>query len=245
MTPEQHAALSTKVRQILLVESQTTAMSNQLAALKEDGVPDIALRDIKDARDALRRTAQRWKRQLGREWRDLPVMQWASTVHGLGDAVVLTLGTIPRLVDFANPAKLWKYGGLAPGMGPKKGENHKYSRDLKSFAIKRLAEPCVKQRESPYRAVYDMRRAHTELTHPEWSDGHHYNDALRITAKAILLDLWLVANNRNPRVGQPRTDSQNECAAPDSTHKPAGGQSRNDAHRALAPAGTQLTRQAA
>lgn len=43
---------------------------------------------------------------------------------------------------------------------------------------------------SPYRVVYDTRRAHTATTHPDWSDGHSHNDALRIASKAILRDLW-------------------------------------------------------
>lgn len=214
MTPEQHAALSAKVRQIILMERQVTGLTNQLASLKEDGVPDVAVAEIEAARDDIRRVVKRWKRQLGRTWSDLPVVEWASEVHGLGDAVVLTLGVIPPLTDFPNPAKVWAYGGLAPGYGPKNGQNHKYSRELKAFAIKRMADPCMKQRESPYRAVYDDRRAHTELTHPEWSDGHHHNDALRITAKAILLDMWLVAHGKEPKVGHAMRGTQRTPARP-------------------------------
>jgi hypothetical protein len=44
---------------------------------------------------------------------------------------------------------------------------------------------------SPYRVTYDERRQHTADTHPKWPDGHSHNDALRITAKAILRDLWI------------------------------------------------------
>jgi len=43
---------------------------------------------------------------------------------------------------------------------------------------------------SPYRVVYDRRRAHTALTRPDWTDGHRHNDALRVASKAILRDLW-------------------------------------------------------
>ncbi len=48
---------------------------------------------------------------------------------------------------------------------------------------------------SPYRVVYDLRRAHTAVTHPEWTDGHSHNDALRIAAKEILKDLWRAARD--------------------------------------------------
>jgi len=48
---------------------------------------------------------------------------------------------------------------------------------------------------SPYRVVYDARRAHTATTHPEWTDGHSHNDALRVASKAILRDLWRAARD--------------------------------------------------
>jgi hypothetical protein len=46
---------------------------------------------------------------------------------------------------------------------------------------------------SPYRVVYDQRRARTATSHPEWTDGHSHNDALRVASKAILRDLWRAA----------------------------------------------------
>jgi hypothetical protein len=48
--------------------------------------------------------------------------------------------------------------------------------------------PC-----SPYRRVYDKRRAHTATTHPEWTDGHSHNDGLRVASKEILKHLWRAA----------------------------------------------------
>jgi len=71
-----------------------------------------------------------------------------------------------------------------------------------------VAESCIKQMSSPYRAVYDARRAHTaERLHAvecvrcgpsgkpaqpgsPWSAGHQHADALRIVAKTILRELW-------------------------------------------------------
>jgi len=48
---------------------------------------------------------------------------------------------------------------------------------------------------SPYRIVYDARRAHTVVTHPEWTPLHALNDALRVTSKEILKDLWRAARD--------------------------------------------------
>jgi hypothetical protein len=47
------------------------------------------------------------------------------------------------------------------------------------------------RRRSPYRDTYDLRRAHT-AERDDWTDGHKHADALRITGKHILRDLWIV-----------------------------------------------------
>jgi hypothetical protein len=38
---------------------------------------------------------------------------------------------------------------------------------------------------------YALRRAKTAVTHPDWTDGHAYSDALRVMMKAFLRDLWV------------------------------------------------------
>jgi hypothetical protein len=73
---------------------------------------------------------------------------------------------------------------------------------------------------SPYRVVYDDRRMHTAFSHPEWTAGHSQNDALRITAKAILRDLWREAKRIHET-----TD---------------GGQRDRDIHPRLAAVGTNI-----
>lgn len=46
---------------------------------------------------------------------------------------------------------------------------------------------------SPFRLIYERRRAHTSVTHPDWEPGHSHNDGLRITAKEVLKALWIEA----------------------------------------------------
>lgn len=70
-----------------------------------------------------------------------------------------------------------------------KGQRANWSTEAKTRAYL-IATSCIKQARSPYRATYDTRRAHTATTHPDWTPGHSHNDALRITSKAILRDLW-------------------------------------------------------
>lgn len=71
----------------------------------------------------------------------------------------------------------------------KKGVKSNWSGNAKMRAYL-IAESCIKQSRSPYRATYDARRAHTAVTHPDWPLGHSHNDALRIVSKAVLRDLW-------------------------------------------------------
>lgn len=210
----QHAALSSTARQVLLLEKTCTAIANQIAALRKDGVPDLDMAGVIEAKEAIARDVKRWKRRIARDHKSVAAVAWSRGVLGLGDAVALFLGIVPPLNEFANVAKLWKYCGLAPSQGKGKGKESAYSWDAKSFAIVRLAEPCMKCKGSPYRATYDARRAQTFLTHPEWTDGHSHRDALRITAKAILRDLWAVENGRVPGEGHRPCGPQDLYAEP-------------------------------
>lgn len=58
------------------------------------------------------------------------------------------------------------------------------------------AAPCTC---SPFRVKYDARRARTQVTRPEWTDGHRHNDALRVASKEILKQLWRAAKSWHDR----------------------------------------------
>ena len=70
---------------------------------------------------------------------------------------------------------------------------------IATSCLKQVAKPCVVNdhaqglrecRCSPFRLKYEERRRHTAVTHPDWSDGHSHNDALRVTSKEILKQIW-------------------------------------------------------
>jgi len=68
-----------------------------------------------------------------------------------------------------------------------------------------IAEGCMKNRQSPYRVVYENRRLVT-ATRDGWTAGHQHADALRIVAKEILRDLWIASDAEGPALGRnPRT----------------------------------------
>lgn len=97
-----------------------------------------------------------------------------------------------RALDSSNPGH-WSVDTQYPTAGVaakrKKGVKSNWSGNAKMRAYL-IAESCIKQSRSPYRATYDARRAHTAVTHPDWPLGHSHNDALRIVSKAVLRDLW-------------------------------------------------------
>lgn len=43
----------------------------------------------------------------------------------------------------------------------------------------------------PYGEVYAKRRAHTAITHPDWTKQHSRMDGLRVAMKQFLIDLWV------------------------------------------------------
>lgn len=102
-------------------------------------------------------------------------------------------------VNQANPA------GVAARR--RRGQSSNWSGNAKMRAYL-IAASCVKQRRSPFRTDYDSRRAWTAVTHPEWTPGHSHNDAIRITAKAILREMW-----REARHIHGITDEEVETAA--------------------------------
>jgi hypothetical protein len=57
-----------------------------------------------------------------------------------------------------------------------------------------IAESCIKQRTSPYRADYD--RARASWADKDTSDGHKHNHALRVVAKAVLRDMFIEARRQ-------------------------------------------------
>lgn len=90
----------------------------------------------------------------------------------------------------------------------RKGQRANWSTQAKTRAYL-IATSCIKHTSSPYRADYDKRRAHTAVTHPDWTLGHSHNDALRIVSKAVLRDMW----RESARLHGATVDSEMKAAA--------------------------------
>lgn len=125
------------------------------------------------------------------------------------------------LSGYSNPAKLWKRLGFAPYDGlagstwkrqtwrprtltadewienPFAGERYALIHQVAVWLVntqlvgKAKTESGKSEANGIYGQVYVARRAHTETTHEDWSDGHRHMDAVRVTMKAFLKDLLL------------------------------------------------------
>ena len=120
-----------------------------------------------------------------------------STKCGEGRHLV-ALETSPRTVG-----QLWSYCGHGAALRRRAGMTQADALALGSTQAKtlahRMAESCMKmpgsetRARSPYRDVYDAARE-SVVGRDDWTDGHKHNHALRLTAKAILRDLWVVSS---------------------------------------------------
>lgn len=169
MSPEQYASLRTYASQARNVERVLLGIENQVHRFKEDGWPDEALAWSSENIPQLRRVRDRLMRECGRAAKGSPLHAWVSETHGLGPAIFFTAGLIPPLNEFRTVSGLWKYLGLhvADGRSVRRtaGSFVGFNIQLRAYALKRVAEPTIKQTASPYRAVYDERKERTRETH--------------------------------------------------------------------------------
>jgi hypothetical protein len=130
--------------------------------------------------------------------RSLPIWPWVSAVHGFGDLNFAGIvGEADDIGRYANVAKFWKWMGLAviDGRAQRKVAGdaaaiHKYNPARRSVTYL-LGEALIKAGgKCRYRSVYDERRAHTAVTHPDWTKGHSHADGMRVMTKRVIADLW-------------------------------------------------------
>lgn len=196
-----------------------------LRGAAEDPLVLAAIWRLEEAEKDAAAIARGMKRGLAEFCPGPRVSAFIDGTQGLGQSCFYFLGLLPQWVaDFETVSKLWAYCGLhvVDGKAPRreKGKKANWSARLKSIAIKYMAEPCMKNRGSPYRGTYELRRAHTAETHPDWPDWRSHKDALRITAKAIAKDLWRVSRGHDPLFGGATAHSPPPSPSP----KPAGQQ---------------------
>lgn len=167
-------------------------------------------------------------RNLERIWRTYPLAPWSKSVTGIGDKSIARLIALTGdPADRDSPASFRQFCGH----GSPERVLSKLSKGASQAAVLAcgsrrakkqvflISEACVKangepdkngrpRARSPYRDVYDERKArtvgklhegkckrcgpsgHPALPGSPWSDAHRHADAYRIVGKRFLLDLW-------------------------------------------------------
>jgi hypothetical protein len=177
--------------------------------------------------EALRGAEMVAVRELRRAMRSHPLGEWCQEVHGVGEkSLARLLGVIGDPAHRFDPetgelkersvSQLRSYCGYgdASKQKRKRGVQSSWNTDARK-RLYIIADGLMKQRESPYRAVYD--EAREKYADCDITDGHAHNRALRAISKAFLKDLWLEARRvQNRFEDQHSSDSPrpvNESAA--------------------------------
>lgn len=214
-TPERvlaDAALNAYSATLDELESTRIAAENRLRDLQaRDGMAAaghvLAIEHIVEATQALEHEADL---ALRRAMRQHPLGAWIKSTKGVGERQgARLLATLGDPAERPNPAKLWQYAGHGdPERSRKrKGQTVEFNPTAKmrahlvaEAAIKsgiRKTEGCDDSEGydlahrvalTPLGQVYLNARA--SWTDRDTTDLHKHNHALRLTAKAMLLDLW-------------------------------------------------------
>jgi hypothetical protein len=216
-----------RLRQLMRSEPDEDGVQRGLG-LTED---DPTVQRFKKITDQFLDLEQQNTKLLESEMKAHPLGEWVKNTSGIGlkqgARLIAAIGPIRwnGLHDRERTiSELWAYAGLhlivnADGhkiaARRQKGQVANWSADAKMRAYL-VATSCIKAKTSPYRAVYDQRRAHTgpSVAQPEgklhevpcvrcgpsgkpaqpgtpWSPGHQHADALRYVSKRILRDMYL------------------------------------------------------
>lgn len=148
---------------------------------------------------------------LQRAMRAHPLGPWVKRTVGVGEKqAARLLAAVGDPAERLNPAKLWQYCGHGDPARSKlrKGQPVEHSPKAK-MRTRLIAESCMKQAHSPYRAVYDRERL--RWADRDTTDLHRHNHALRVVGKAMLLDLWREARRLR---GDQRCSDAHTCRVP-------------------------------
>lgn len=181
----------------------------QSVAMLLDASAGLEAATVKEVQKHMRKHPM-WTR-YGKTAKGVGEKQLARLLAAIGDPYLKPVdgGFAPRTVS-----QLWAYCGLhtLPADQPsldthsssvggvlnvaakrRKGQQANWSTEAKTRAYL-IATSAIKT-NGELRQVYDSRRAHTAVTHPEWTPGHSHNDALRIVSKHMLKQLWRAARD--------------------------------------------------
>lgn len=146
--------------------------------------------------------------EMKRQARKLPVFAWAKEVKGLGElGLAVIIAEAGELAKYPKKGHLWKRLGLAPhegraystwrtkgGLSAEDWTAAGYSPRRRAEVYAVIEDPLLRAQtvaKGPYRAIYERRKASTEVAHPDWTPMHRHRDAQRVMTKYLIRDLWV------------------------------------------------------
>ncbi len=124
---------------------------------------------------------------------NMPIYHCMFGVKGIGPVLAAKLIALIDIERCPTVSSLWRYAGLAVIDGKRermvKGEKMHYNRRLKVTCYL-IAMSFIKSR-SPYRRLYDEKRAYYEQNRPDWLKMHRHLAAMRYMVKIFLQHLWI------------------------------------------------------
>ncbi len=156
--------------------------------------------------DPCSKSVERWINNQ----KDEPLIKAMLGIPSLGPQTIAYILSYIIIEKAQTPSALWKYVGLHCASHERyvKGEKGGGNKRLRT-ALYRMAESMMKNRECPYRDVYDRAKLQksvsekmikTRNTEGKWVEvmwkdakpSHRHGHALRLIIKAVLGDLWFV-----------------------------------------------------
>jgi hypothetical protein len=143
------------------------------------------------------------KKEMAKLAKRLPVWEaFGAGVRGFGEvSLAVIVAEAGDLSNYANPGKLWKRLGLAPGQNrvpPNLSREQRaqawiergYSPRRRSH-IWNIGDALIKgNQDGPYRTLYLERKAYEHARDPEMTKMHAHRRAQRYMEKRLLRDLW-------------------------------------------------------
>jgi len=175
--------------------------------------------------DAMRDEAEKEMEAVAKRLRVFDWVSKQKGAGALGLATIIA--ETGDLAGYSAPCKVWKRLGFAPYQGlagsswkreswrpraltkeewianPFSGQRYALIHQIATWLVNTQVTGAEKsgtdygEAKGPYGKIYVARRQKTAAEHADWSKGHARNDALRITMKAFLKDLWNEWNNRS------------------------------------------------
>lgn len=185
-------------------------IENQLGALERSIVETAGSRAAEAAKaispvlaghlDALQIHQKPFDKAIEHLAKQLPVYEWVRRTPGVGAlSLGLIIGDTGDLSNYSGPAKVWKRLGLGvmpDGTRQRKvpgpeGIEHGYSPRRRSL-MHVVGTALMRMRRSPYRRIYDERKAYELARGCEKGQAHMR--ALRYAEKRLIVDLWTAWN---------------------------------------------------